>query len=123
MPAYETEGFQPPAAVVRARIIGPAGLRANVPLLIDTGADLSVVPLAAASAVGASIARSTASIEFLAGPARVLDQADLAVEFLRFRFRGAFLLVDSMYGVVGRDILNALQLTLDGPRLEWSVTD
>jgi len=43
-------------------------------------------------------------------------QAELQVEFLRFRFRGRFLLGESEYGVVGRNILNLLVLTLDGPR-------
>jgi len=105
LPAYETTGFQPPAAIVRARIVGPAGSRSDVPLVIDSGADLSVLPRGVASAVGAPIVRSTTAIRFLAGEEIVLDQAELAVEFLRYRFRGAFLVVDSTYGVVGRNIL------------------
>lgn len=113
-------GFQPPAPVIRVLVVGPAGSHADVPLVIDSGADVSVVPLGAASAVGAPITRSTTAIQFLAGEEIVLDQADLAVEFLRYRFRGAFLVVDSTYGIVGRNILNALRLTLDGPELEWS---
>lgn len=120
MPAYETTGFQPPAPVVRARVVGPAGARSRVPLMLDSGADVSVIPLETARAVGAVISRSTAPIQFLAGQEILLEQAELAVEFLRYRFRGAFLVVDSGYGIVGRNILNALALTLDGPRLEWS---
>lgn len=123
MPAYETEAFQPPAPVVHARIVGPAGARSDVRLLVDSGADVSVVPRDAAVAVGARIARSAAPIQLLSGQELVLDQAELAVEFLRYRFRGAFVVIDSDHGVVGRNILNALRLTLDGPRLEWSVVD
>lgn len=119
MPTYEAAGFQPPAPVVRARVVGPGGSHSDVPLLIDSGADISVIPLGAAHTVGARIRRSTAPIRFLAGEELVLDQADLAVEFLRYRFRGAFLVVDSTHGIVGRNILNALRLTLDGPGLEW----
>lgn len=104
-------------------MVGPAGSHSDVPLVIDSGADISVVPRGAASAVGATIVRSTAAIQFLVGQEIALDQADLAVEFLRYRFRGAFLVVDSSYGVVGRNILNALKLVLDGPGLEWSVAD
>jgi hypothetical protein len=92
-------------------------------LLLDSGADVSVVPRAAARSVGARIGRSTAAIQFLAGQAVVLDEAELTVEFLRYRFRGSFLVVDSSYGIAGRNILNALALTLDGPRLEWSIRD
>jgi predicted aspartyl protease len=109
--------------VIRGRVIGPEGTRSNVPLLIDTGADVSVIPLAAANAVGAIISRSTAPIQFLAGQEIVVDQSDLAIEFVRYRFRGSFLVVDSEYGVVGRNVLNALALTLDGTRLEWSIAD
>ena len=123
MHAYEAAGFQPPAPVIRARVVGPAGARADVPLLLDSGADVSVIPRAVASAVGGHIGRSTAAIQFLVGPDIVLEQADLAVEFMRYRFQGSFLIVDSSLGVVGRNILNALALTLDGPRLEWSIAD
>ncbi len=122
MPRYDATGFHPPAPVVRARVRGPSGaVRSGVPLLIDTGADVSLVPAAVATAVRAAVRPSTAPIRFLAGREVLLDQADLAVEFLRYRFRGAFLLIDSSYGIVGRNVLNALSLSLDGPRLEWSI--
>lgn len=123
MPAYETSGFQPPAPVIRAKIVGPAGARTDVALLLDSGADVSVVPRAAASAVGARISRSTAAIQFLVGQEVMLEQAQLAVEFMRYRFRGAFLVVDSTHGIIGRNILNAFALTLDGRHLEWSIAD
>jgi hypothetical protein len=60
-------------------------------------------------------------IRFLAGGEVLLHQADLAVEFSRYRFRGVFLLIDSTHGVVGRNVLNALALLLDGPRQRWSL--
>jgi hypothetical protein len=120
---YEASGFQPPAPVVRARLVGPAGAQADVPLLLDTGADVSVIPRDAARAVGARVGRSSAAIQLLVGQEIVLEQAQLTIEFMRYRFRGAFLVLDSSYGIVGRNILSALTLTLDGPRLEWSVAD
>lgn len=123
MPAYEANGFQPPAPVIRARIVGPAGSLSDVPLMLDSGADVSVVPLAAASAVGASIGPPSTAIQFLGGREVAVEQAELAVELLRYRFRGSFLVMESSYGIVGRNILNALALTLDGPRLEWSIAE
>ncbi len=39
--------------------------------------------------------------------------------FLQRAFRGQYLLIDQEYGVLGRDILNHLELVLDGPRLQW----
>ena len=103
--------------------MGPAGAQVDVPLLLDSGADVSVIPSDAARAVGARLGRSSAAIQFLVGQEIVLEQAQLTIEFMRYRFRGAFLVLDSSYGIVGRNILNALTLTLDGPRLEWSVAD
>ncbi len=123
MPAYEAAEFDPPAPVVRARISGPGGSVTDVPLLIDSGADVSVVPLSAANAVGAAIVRSATPIQVLSGQIILADNAELALEFLRFRFRGTFLVAESPYGVIGRNVLNGFRLTLDGPRLEWSIAD
>ena len=67
--------------------------------------------------------RSTAAIGFLVGQEIVVDQAQMVLEFMRYRFRGSFLIGDSTHGVIGRNILDALALTLDGPRLEWSIAD
>lgn len=35
-------------------------------------------------------------------------------------FRGQFLVIDEEVGVLGRNILNALALLLDGPQQTWS---
>lgn len=122
MPSYERSGFDPPASVVNARLLGPNGTRADVPLLLDSGADVSVVPLSAVRAVGASIRPNRTPIRFLGEKEIFVDEADLAVEFLRYRFRGTFLVIESSYGVLGRNVMNALLITLDGPRLQWSMT-
>ena len=54
MPAYETEGFSPPAPVVRSLMRGPEGqVYQDVPLLLDSGVDVTVLPLHVANAVGA----------------------------------------------------------------------
>lgn len=39
--------------------------------------------------------------------------------FLRHAFSGQFLLIDQPSGILGRNILNALPLLLDGPHLKW----
>ena len=49
------------------------------------------------------------------------DEADVTVEFHRYRFRGQFLVTDASHGILGRNILNLLVLRLDGPGLSWSV--
>jgi hypothetical protein len=43
----------------------------------------------------------------------------LELVFLQKRFRGQFLLIDQPIGILGRNILNALSLLLDGPNARW----
>lgn len=49
MPRYSSEGFDPPApiALVEIRNRGTGQTIANVPMLMDTGADVTLVPQAA----------------------------------------------------------------------------
>lgn len=122
MPVYEAGDFEPPAPLVRAVVRGPGGLACDsVPLLVDTGADVSLIPLEVAKVVQAETHPSNAPIQFLNGDQVTYLQSDLTVEFLTYRFRGPFLVAESTYGILGRNILNLLLVTLDGPRLFWSV--
>jgi len=43
----------------------------------------------------------------------------LEMLFLNKTFKGRFLLIDQDWGVLGRDILNLVSLSLDGPNLTW----
>ena len=92
----------------------------DVPLLIDTGADVRIVPRSAAEVVDADVRPSDVAIRFFDGSEAACDVAELTIVLLRYRFRGAFVLGDEEYGVLGRNILNLLALTLDGPRRTWS---
>lgn len=121
MPGYEAEGFFPPAPVIRSLVRGPRGDEyRDVPLLIDTGADVTVLPIHVANAVGAVQHPSNVPILLFNTREITFLQAELQIEFLRFRFRGIFLLSESAYGIVGRNVLNYLVLTLDGPGQMWS---
>ena len=40
--------------------------------------------------------------------------------FLKRAFRGRYLLLEEEHGILGRDILNHVNLLLDGPRQQWS---
>lgn len=122
MPEYEAEAWEPPAPIVRATVRGPWGTTAvDVPMLIDTGSDVSVVPQAVVEAVGAAMSASRVPIEFYGGAGDAWDEAHLSVEFARYRFEGLFLVAESSYGILGRNVLNLLALTFDGPQLTWSI--
>jgi hypothetical protein len=70
-------------------------------------------------AVGASMRPADVRLGFLDGRKVAGDVTELVVEFLRYRFEGAFV-ADAPYGVLGRNILNLLVVTLDGPGQTWS---
>jgi len=120
MPDYDAAAFEPPAPIARAVVRGPTGSEDDVPLLIDTGADVSVVPRHVATAVGADVVRSDIPLRFFDESEAVCDVAALRVEFLRYRFDGQWVIADVAHGVLGRNILNRLILSLDGPRRFWS---
>lgn len=122
MPQYEIVGFVPPAPVAHAAVRGRTGqMQPDVPLLLDTGADVSLVPRHVAEAVGAEVHPSGVALRFYDGREAMCDVAELSVEVLHYRFQGAFVIVDAEHGVLGRNILNLLVLTLDGPQQVWSV--
>jgi hypothetical protein len=59
-------------------------------------------------------------IESFTGDQAFYGETHATVEFLDYRFRGQYLVTPGPYGILGRNILNVLVLTLDGPRLTWS---
>lgn len=124
MPAYEAGAWEPPAPIVRATVRGPSGAAAvDVPMLIDSGSDVSVVPQVVVEAVEAAVSPSQVPIEFYSGAGETWDEARLSVEFARYRFEGLFLVGEASYGILGRNVLNLLAVTLDGPllTLTWSI--
>lgn len=121
MPSYERAGYDPPAPVARALVAADGEAAVDVPLLIDTGADSSIIPRSVAVLVGAELSPAPADIISYTGEAREAEQAVLTVRFERVTVRGAFLVLDTEQGVLGRNVLNNLVLTLDGPGLNWEI--
>ena len=54
MPSYDAVDFDPPAPVARARFTSSTLTAADVPMLLDTGADVSVVPRSIAEQIDAA---------------------------------------------------------------------
>ena len=122
MPAYDASYFAPPAPLARITLRNPqSGLTlSDVPMLIDTGADATLVPQASVEMVGV-IASPGAEFEVVAfdGTTSFMQVASLDVLFLKKTFKGRFLLINQEVGILGRDILNHLKLLFDGPSLNW----
>lgn len=126
MPRYESARYDPPAPVAevglrRAGDPGPPPVT-GVRLLIDTGADVTLLPRAALAPLGLQ-PQPGDRYELIGfdGTRTTADAVELEMVFANKAFRGRYLLADADRGILGRDVLNALALLCDGPKQEWSV--
>jgi hypothetical protein len=120
MPDYDASRYDPPAPVALVSLRGSngQGLIGDVLLLIDTGADITLLPRAAVTPLG--IMPQPGTQYELIGHDGTRNTADLDMLFLNKAFRGRYLLTDDDHGILGRDVLAALRLLPDGPGQEWS---
>ncbi len=56
------------------------------------------------------------------GELSIAKAVKLDMLFLGRTFRGQFLLIEEETGIIGRNVLNALRLNLDGPALQWDIS-
>jgi hypothetical protein len=89
-------------------------------MLLDYGADATLLPQAAAGLLGTSAAQSR-ELELIGfdGHRSFAPVVQLDLIFYGKIFQGEFLLIDQSWGIIGRNVLNSLSLLLDGPRLRW----
>lgn len=121
MPNYDTTRFSPPAPVGVIELRNPATgkVQANVPMLLDTGADVTLLPRESVNQLPIPI--DPAQVHELIGfdGARSTTVAvHLDLIFLGQTFRGRFLLIDQPDGILGRNVLNHLNVAFDGPSLQ-----
>lgn len=124
MPTYDTTQFDPPAPVARVSFVNPANdmIVEGVSMLLDTGADVSIVPEPVLLALHAEKLAASYEIEYLESAAPdTLAATHLQMQWLGLKFTGSFLVTAASYGVVGRNILNRVVLVLDGPAQRWDI--
>jgi hypothetical protein len=122
MPAYDSAAFHPPAplALVTVRSTVTGADVSNVPMLLDSGADVSLLPREAVADLIATVeALPQFELEAFDGTKSLAAAAELELLFLGKSFRGQFLVVDGRHGILGRNVLNAVSLLFDGPALLW----
>ncbi len=122
MPAYDAKLFDPPAPVAHVTLRNPAtgASLSDVPMLMDTGADVTLLPREYIEQLGiAPVAEKVYELEGFDGSTKLAEAVCLEMVLLRRKFKGQFLLIDQPLGILGRNILNAIAFLFDGPRGTW----
>jgi predicted aspartyl protease len=121
MPRYPySVGYDPPAAVIPLEMRHPEGSDAvQIVALVDTGADVTIVPQSIAVELGLPVV-SNAIISAFEGTARTVRMRAVDVRVAGHRF----VIEAASYGreaIAGRDLLNRLIVKLDGPGMTLDV--
>jgi hypothetical protein len=121
MPDYDSTRFSPPAPVALVTLRNPESgvMKAGVEMLLDTGADVTLLPRGIADELGLSYSAGSYELVGFENRPSVARAVRAEMVFLGLTFRGQFLLSEQDWGIIGRNILNALSLTYSGPRLSW----
>ena len=123
MPAYDDSSFDPPAPIARVSLRNPESNETviDVPMLIDSGSDLTLLPAAFVQQIGPNLpTERDYELEAFDGTRTVARSVRLELKFLKHKFTGRFVLLDSSCGILGRNVLNHFALVLDGPNLTWA---
>ena len=123
MPTYD-ERFSPPAPIAEATLRNPdsGALVSGIRMLIDSGADVSVLPESVVELLGMTRAATGYEVMSFDGTVATHPAVRADLVFSRKTFKGQFLVIDQDVGVLGRDVLNHVALVLDGPHRNWEAT-
>jgi hypothetical protein len=121
MQAYDAARFDPPAplALVVVKSEQPDIVVRDVPMLLDTGADVTLLPRSHVAHLVSSDAEQY-ELEAFDGTRSTAPAVTAELQLLGKSFRGQFLLIDGWYGVLGRNVLNNLAILFDGPSRTWT---
>lgn len=123
MPRYDASRYDPPAPIVEVslrRSDTSLGLEDQVLMLLDTGADITLLPRWAVERLElAPDSGQVFEVVGFDGKRSNAESVQLDMIFLRRAFRGRYLLIDDDRGILGRDVIANVALLLDGPNQTW----
>ena len=122
MPSYDATDCDPPAAVaqVTLRSVHNGEMVADVPLLLDTGADVTLLPHNTVEQLGVQPAAGQRyELMGFNGSTSSAPVVMLDLLFLKRAFRGRYLVIEEGRGIMGRDTLNYVALST---AVGWSAT-
>ena len=120
MPAYDDRGFNPAAPVANVVLRHPesGASLADIPMLIDSGADATLLPRFAVAAVGIVGTGERYDLVAFDGTINESEAVNAVIVFLGKTFRGRFLQVDSEIGIIGRNVLNCVRRPAGRPETD-----
>lgn len=124
MAAYDTTRYREPApvATVTLRNIATGESIPGIELLIDTGADLTLLPLRPLERIGVLPEHGKGyTVRAFDGREMEVGAVTVEMDFCDETFCGQYAVTTEPRGFLGRDVLNELTLHLYGQRLAWSV--
>ena len=120
MQAYDAVRFDPPAPLATVTVQSQQSgiVVQNVPMLLDTGSDVSLLPRSHVATLILPDAKGL-EIQSFDGTKSIAPIISAEILFLGKSFRGQFLIFDGWHGILGRNILNNLSVRFDGPAQTW----
>ncbi|HEY2882678.1 MAG TPA: retropepsin-like aspartic protease [Pirellulales bacterium] len=120
MQAYDAARFDPPAPLALVTVRTQQGIVIQeVSMLLDTGADVSLLPRSLFAQFALPDAKQY-ELEAFDGTKSTSTAIAVELQILGKSFRGQFLLIDNWHGILGRNILNNLSILFDGPSRKWA---